>query len=268
MRQVGVLGAEQLEIFTVDPESVGSGLRLVGEGQRLSIPRGRRGSYTDLVYDLCERHRIDVLIPTVDRELVLLASARVFFAEVGTKMVLASEETLRTCLDKWVLYSHCKGVVRVPDCLLADEDFDPAGPILPVVVKPRIGGGLGGVEVIERHEELERIDREASLLVQEHLPGAKYSLDVFASSDGRAISVVPRAQTQADPDSGANGGGVSGQDLEVIARRVAKRIELTSVANIVVKGTSEGELALLDVRPHFVSANDDSSRIGFGIPIP
>jgi carbamoyl-phosphate synthase large subunit len=76
-----------------------------------------------MVYELCERHRIDVLIPTADCELMLLASARVFFADVGTKIVLASEKTLRVCLDRRALRRCCKGLVQVPDSMLAGESL-------------------------------------------------------------------------------------------------------------------------------------------------
>jgi carbamoyl-phosphate synthase large subunit len=114
------LGGKQLEIFSADVDPHAPGLSL-DEDQRLLIPSSDGESWTELVYELCERHRIDVLIPTVDSELLLLASARVFFAKIGTKIVLTPEKTLRMCLDKWALHRRFKRAVRVPDALLADE---------------------------------------------------------------------------------------------------------------------------------------------------
>jgi carbamoyl-phosphate synthase large subunit len=115
------LGGKKLEIFSADVDPHAPGLNLVDEDRRLLIPSSDRESWTELVYELCERHRINVLIPTADSELLLLASARVFFAEIGTKIVLASERTLGMCLDRWALHRRCKRAVRVPDALLADE---------------------------------------------------------------------------------------------------------------------------------------------------
>jgi carbamoyl-phosphate synthase large subunit len=97
---IEALDGEALDIFSADLDPRAPGLYLVREDQRLPVPKGGGDSYTELVYELCERHRIDVLIPAVDCELLLLASARVFVAEIGTRIILPLEKTLRMCLDK------------------------------------------------------------------------------------------------------------------------------------------------------------------------
>jgi carbamoyl-phosphate synthase large subunit len=260
------LGGERFDIFSADIDPYAAGLYLVGEDRRLMIPRGGSDSYVEFVLALCEQHRIDVLIPTVDSELVPLATARRRFAAVGTEIVLASEETLRMCLDKWALHLRCRGALRVPDSLLADEAFDPSVPALPVIVKPRVGSGSRGIRLIERREELERIDRDGSLLVQEHLPGAEYSLDTLARSDGRVIAVVPRARLKVDSGIAVTGRTVSDEGLEAIGRQVAERIGLTSVANIQVKEAADGEPALLEVNPRFPGTMPLTVASGVNMP--
>lgn len=239
---------EEIDLFSADDDPHALGLYLVGESRRLRIPGGGWGAYTEWLYELCESHRIDVLIPAVDRELVLLSSARSLFAGVGTKIVLPSEETLRMCVDRWALHQRCEGTVRVPRSWLADEDFDPCSPRLPVIVKQRMGDGSREVRSIEQRAELERIDRGASLLIQEHLPGPEYALATFATTDGRVMAVIPSAQSKVD-----SGGGCAASDevLRAIGRQIAERIGLTSVASIQLKETSDGELALLNVKTHF-----------------
>jgi carbamoyl-phosphate synthase large subunit len=263
---IKALSGEKLDIYSADVDPHAHGLSLVDEDRRLLIPRSDRDSWTELVYELCERHRIDVLIPTVDSELVLLASARVFFADIGTKIVLASERTLRMCLDRWALHRRCKGAVRVPESMLTDEAFDPFHPKLPVIVKPRRSGGSRGTQLIERREELERIDRDSSLIVQEHLPGAEYSLDTFARSDGRVIAVVPRARLKVDSGVTVIGRTVRNQGLETTGRQIAERIGLTSVASIQVKEATDGEPALLEVNPCFLGTMPLTVASGVNMP--
>lgn len=119
---IGALDGETLDIFSADIDPNAPGLSLVDEDRRLPASKGRSGdSYTELLYSLCERHRIEVLVPAFDCELLLLASARVFFAEIGTRIVLPSERTLRVCLDRQALRRCCRGVVRVSDSGLADD---------------------------------------------------------------------------------------------------------------------------------------------------
>jgi carbamoyl-phosphate synthase large subunit len=259
------LGPEKLDIFSadVDPDA---GLDLVDDDRRLLIPEGGRGTYAESAYELCERFEIDVLIPTVDCELVLLASARAFFSALGTKIVLPSEETLRICLDRWALHRRCKGAVRVPDAWLADGDFDPFRPKLPVIVNPRTGNGSRGAQLIEQRSELERIDRNASLLVQEHLPGIEYSLAALATSGGRMMAVMPWAPLKVNRGIAATGRTVSDEKLKAVGRQVAERIGLTSVASIQLKEALDGELALLDVKPYLPGASP--LAVGSGVNLP
>lgn len=257
---------ERLDLFSADPDPHALGLSLVDEDRRLVIAGRSSDSWTELVYELCERHRIDVLIPTVNCELALLASARALFAAIGTTIVLASENTLRMCLDNWALHRRCEGAVRVPDSMLADEDFDPFRPELPVIVKSRMGGGSRRIQLIERIDDLERIDRDGSLVVQEYLPGAEYSLDTLASSDGRVIAVVPRARLTVDSGMTVMGRTVRNQGLELTGKRIAKQIGLTSVASIQVKRASDGEPALLKVNPCFSGTMPLTMASGVNMP--
>jgi carbamoyl-phosphate synthase large subunit len=245
------LSGEKLEIYLADIDAHVPDLSSLEGDRQLRIPRRGRDSWTELVYSFCERHRIDVLIPTADCELLLLASARVFFADIGTKIVLASEKTLRMCLDKWALHRHCKGAVRVPDSTLADEAFDPFRPELPVIVKPRVSTQSRRIQLIERREDLERIDRDGSLIVQEYLAGVGYSLDILARSDGQVMAVVPWERSKVGSGIVATGSTVRNERLEEMGRRIAERIGLTSVASIQVKEAFDGEPALLEVNPCF-----------------
>jgi carbamoyl-phosphate synthase large subunit len=83
-----------------------------------------------------------------------------------------------------------------------------------------------GLGLRPRRKDLERIDRDTSLLIQEHLPGPEYSLATFATSDGRVMAVIPLAQSKVESGDGC---AVSDETLKAVGCRVAKRIGLTSV---------------------------------------
>jgi carbamoyl-phosphate synthase large subunit len=118
---IRALDGETLDIFSADIDANAPGLGLVDEDRRLPVAKGYGDSYTELLFELCEEHRIDVLVPAMGCELLLLASARAFFAEIGTGIVLPSEKTLRVCLDRQALHRRCKGSVPMFDPTLADE---------------------------------------------------------------------------------------------------------------------------------------------------
>ena len=263
---MNAIAAEPLDVFSADVDPYAAGLYLVDDDRRLIVPRGDADSYAGFVLEVCERLEIGVLIPTVDSELIPLAEARAAFAAIGTELVLASEETLRMCLDKWALHKRCEGAVRLPRSLLVDADFDPSLPELPVIVKPRVGSGSRGIRLVEGRGELERLDRDGTLLVQENLPGPEFSLDVLARSDGRVIAVVPRARLKVDSGIAVTGRTVHDDALQEIGRQVAERIGLTSVANVQVKGAVDGEPALLEVNPRFPGTMPLTVASGVNMP--
>jgi carbamoyl-phosphate synthase large subunit len=246
------LDGEPLTIVSADIDPFASGLYLVPDEQRLIIA--------------CERLEIDVVVPTVDSELVPLAAARERFAAAGVELLLASEESLRLCLDKWVLAERCRGTVRLPATYLVDEDFDPAEPMLPVIVKPRTGSGSRGIHLVEERTGLDGLERDGTLLVQENLPGIEYSLDVLATRDGEVLTVVPRARLKIDSGIAITGRTVRDEAREAIGRDVAMAIGLTYVANVQVKEATDGAPALLEVNPRFPGTMPLTVASGVNMP--
>ena len=258
--------AGDFNVYAADIDPFAAGLYLVPEGRRMILPRGDDPGFVDALLAYCRREEIDVLIPTVDSELLPVAMHRDTFSAEETELVLASEQTLRLCLDKWTLHQHCAGYVPLPQTVLADEAFEPADIPLPAVVKPRVGSGSRGVRLVETRAELEELPRDGTLIVQEHLPGIEHSLDTLATPGGEVIAVVPRARLKVDSGIAVTSRTVRNLGLQTIGRAVAERIGLTSVANIQVKETAEGDPVLIEVNPRFPGTMSLTVEAGVNMP--
>jgi carbamoyl-phosphate synthase large subunit len=245
------LAERPIILLAGDIDPYAAGLYLVTPDRRVILPRGEDERFASLLLAWCEREMVDVVVPTVDSELIPLAARRAQFERAGVRLVLAPLTTLEVCLDKWALHARCRGRVRTPDTVLVDGAFDPASAPLPAIVKPRVGSGSRGIHPVERVEQLESLERDGSLLVQELLPGPEYSLDVLATSEGRVIAVVPRERLKIDSGIAVTGRTRHDEHLERIGREVAELIGLTGVANVQVKGDVHGFPALLEVNPRF-----------------
>lgn len=170
------------------------------DGERLDIfsadvdPHAPGDSYTESLYELCERHRIDVLVPALNCELLLLASARVFFAEIGTRIVLPSEKTLRVCLNRRALRRCCRGVVRVSDSALADDlpgaEYSlatlaaPDGRVIAVVPWARGDPGAATSGRTVHDEGLEKIGRQIAARIG---LTSLANIEVKEASDGEPV---------------------------------------------------------------------------------
>ncbi len=238
-------------MLAADIDPFGAGLYLVTPEHRSILPRGEDPRFAAALLEICRREHVDVVVPTVDTELLPLALARPRYADAGVTLALASEATLRVCLDKWLLAERCRDVVRVPATAIVDERFDPAAWTLPVIVKPRSGSGSRGIRLLGSRDQLEALERDGTQLIQEHLPGPEHSLDVLARADGHVAAVVPRARLKVDSGIAVTGRTLHDERLDTFAREVARLIGLTTVANVQVKEDAGGEPALLEVNPRF-----------------
>ena len=135
-----------------------------------------------------------------------------------------------------------------------------------MIVKPRSGSGSRGIRLIEELADLESLERDATLLVQELLPGPEYSLDVFASREGEVLAVVPRERLKVDSGIAITGRTSHDEELQKFGADVAKLIGLTTVANVQAKGAVEGVPALLEVNPRFPGTMPLTIAAGVDMP--
>jgi carbamoyl-phosphate synthase large subunit len=257
---------EPVTMLAADLDPYAAGLYLVEADQRSLLPRGDAPEFAQTLLALCRRREVDVVIPTVDTELLPVARMRDDYARAGTTVVGASGPTLEACLDKAKLARLCDPVVRVPRTIVVDETFSPNGVDLPAIVKPRSGSGSRGIRLVERIPELEALPRDGTLLVQEHLPGAEFSLDVLARADGHVAGVVPRERLKVDSGIAVTGRTLHDDALEHFARKVAEAIGLTTVANVQVKQDAAGVPALLEVNPRFPGTMPLTIAAGIDMP--
>jgi len=255
-----------VDVLAADLDPYAAGLYLVPADRRFLLPRGDDPAFCDHLLELARRERADVVVPTVDSELLPVSERRADFAAAGAAVVVASPETLRTCLDKWALHQACVDHVRVPASVILDEHLDLDSVVFPVIVKPRTGSGSRGIHLIEDRAALAAIEPDGTNLVQEHLPGEEFSLDVIARADGRVIGVVPRERLKVDSGIAITGRTIRDEALESYGKRVAELIGLTTVANVQAKRAADGTWALLEVNARFPGTMPLTVAAGIDMP--
>jgi len=260
-----LLAREDTQVVAADMDRFASGLYLVPADQRVLLPAGLAPEFAPAVIDWCRSLGVDVLFPTVDVELPVIASRRAEFAAIGVVIASPTLLTLETCLDKMTLAQRCTGVLPVP----RTELLGPAAVIgrqYPVVVKPRRGAGSRGISFVDSEAELLALGTDDTRLVQDMLPGEEYSVDVFADLRGNVVAAVPRSRLRVDSGVSVAGATFHDQELEQAARRVAAAIGLTTVANVQLRRDRDGRAALLEVNPRFPGAMPLTIAAGIDMP--
>jgi len=255
-----------VRVLAADIDPVAAGLYLVPPGDRFLLRRGDDPAFVDHVIERCVAEGVDIVVPTVDAELLPLALRRADLGAVGAQLVVAGVETLQTCLDKAVLVRRCTGVVPVPRTEILGPALDLGEWDLPLVTKPRTGSGSRDVLVHRDLHTLASVPRSGELVIQEYLPGAEYSIDVLAGPDGQVLASVPRSRLKVDSGIAVAGRTHRDPELEAFGAAVAQAVGVVGVANVQARVDRTGKAALLEVNPRFPGSMVLTVAAGADIP--
>lgn len=259
-----LLRRADLTVFAADMDGWASGLYLVPAAQRRLVPPGRDDSFVPAIAQLVADDAIDLVISTVDVELIALADRR---GELAPATLAApTADTLTACLDKFELAKRCEATGRAPRTVLAGRDALSIAWEFPAFAKPRQGAGSRGIRFVDDREALEALPADEGLIVQDLLPGEEYSVDVIADANGNVVAAVPRTRARVDSGVAIAGRTVHDAELEETAAAVARAIGLVGVANVQLKRGRDGRAMLLEVNPRFPGALPLTISAGVDIP--
>ena len=259
-----LLRRSDLEVFAADMDGWASGIYLVPSTHRRLVPPGRDEDFVPAISRMVAEDRLDLVISTVDVELIALAGRR---DELAPAVLAApSQDTLSVALDKLLLAERCEATGRTPRTVLAGADAVAVDWDFPVFAKPRQGAGSRGIRLVLDRAALEALPLDEGLIVQDYLPGEEYSVDVIADAAGAVIAAVPRTRARVDSGVAIAGRTVHDPELEETAAAVAKAIGLVGVANVQLRRDREGRAVLLEVNPRFPGALPLTIAAGVDIP--
>ena len=144
--------------------------------------------YIPFLIETIKKYNIDLFVPTVDSEILLIALNRERIeSETNSKVLVGNPEHTAIANDKYSTAVFLEEIgVKHPKTVLAIDsqgvnDLISGG--LPVVVKPRIGNGSVGVLTASSALELKPYLGKESYIVQEWLDplGGEYTTGIYSS---------------------------------------------------------------------------------------
>jgi carbamoyl-phosphate synthase large subunit len=230
------------------------------------LPRGDDPRLAPALLEACRTRRIEILIPTVDVEFAAIAQARDSFEAMGIAVALSPDACLRLCRDKQALLARLEGVVPVPASVPLTAATAASADGFPLFVKPRAGAGSRNAQKIARRAELDGLPHDGSYLLQEYLPGAEYSVDVYIGRAGQPLAAVPRERIKTDSGVAVTARTVRLPELMDAALRTAQAIGIRHVANVQFRRARDGQFKLLEVNARFPGTLPLTARAGVDIP--
>jgi carbamoyl-phosphate synthase large subunit len=249
-----------------DMDDCATGLYLVPAPQRLLLPRGDSPQFASFVLEQCKQRGIQLLIPTVDAELLPLALARKAFSDAGIAVAVANPDVLTIIRDKAKLLDKANGIVPTPWSLVWDQNSPTDLPSWPAFAKPRAGSGSRDLMNIDSTADLAQVPRNGEFVVQEWLPGEEYSVDVYVSRAGVALAAVPRVRMKTDSGIAVTARTVLASDVGKYAIDLVTSLDLPLVSNVQFRRDANGVAKLLEINPRFPGTLPLTAAAGIDIP--
>ena len=143
------------------------------------VPAVNDKKYINSVKKICDRYKIDILVPGIDEELLILKKNKRLFKSI----FLPSSKMINLCNDKWSFYQDCKKKkINIPATSLANNiQFKKHKK--KIILKPRYGRGSKGIILCKNHKiakmylKILSIENKISeYIVQDYIEGSEYTV--------------------------------------------------------------------------------------------
>lgn len=160
-----------------------------------SVVAMRDPGYIDNLLKICFNDHIDLLIPTIDTDLLVLSANKEKFEHIGTKVMISAPDMIRICRDKnntSQFFVKCGLHAPMPV-----NDWKEYKSGYPAFIKPKDGSSSINAFKVENEEELKvHAEQMDDYVIQPFVNGHEYTIDIFCDWNGKPISIVPRERLQ------------------------------------------------------------------------
>ena len=223
-----------------------------------SIPKDRRHElpwasdvdFVKKIADLCRLLDIDLLVPSVDEELLALAhNANAF---LPTRLMLPHKDYVETMLDKLQkIKALSQKEIPVPFSRTLVDDLKDIH--FPCISKPRSGRGSRDVRVLNSIADAMSLKATLGgaaekMLVQDKIEGVEYTVQMVADDAGQLRAIVP---VRVDIKRGITISAETEAETQVIAacRAIHHAVPTAGCYNIQLMLTTEGRVLPFEINP-------------------
>ena len=180
---------EELQIHGADISQTAPALYFC-DGRHI-VPKIRETSYIPALLDICRREGIDLLIPTTDRDLLLLAQQKEVFRQAGTRVLVSEADVVRKCRDKRETPAlFASAGLHAPKTYDKVEDYRDG---FPAFIKPLDGSSsVNAFPVRDQQDLMTRAEQVSGYIIQPFIAGEEYTVDTFCDFDGHPVYITPR----------------------------------------------------------------------------
>ncbi len=178
------------KVFTTDLYPNMSSACLISDGG-FKVGRFADHDYIDQILLICKDNDIQLIIPTIDTELLLLAKNRERFLKEGIHIIVSDVPFITICRDKRLMNQFfIERGFKIPNTVDRHE------PTFPLFIKPINGSSSQNIFLIKDASMLSDFHvKNEDLMFMEYLPTDRYeeyTVDLYYDKNSELKCVVPR----------------------------------------------------------------------------
>lgn len=241
-----------LRIHGADARMLSPAMHLVDKAH--VAPKIASGEYLDALLAIVKKHKIKLVVPLIDTELIMLAEAVDRFRELDCTLLISSADAVRICRDKIRTFETLTSAgIDTPRTWTWEEALSASDIPYPLYMKPRAGSAGMGNFVIDNVDELRTLgQRVPDPIVQEFVAGIEHTLDVYTGFDGVPRCAVPRRRLEVRSGEVSKALVVKDNELMRTGVQVAEALgTCRGVITVQCIVTPAGRIRVIEMNPRF-----------------
>jgi carbamoyl-phosphate synthase large subunit len=161
----------------------------------IAVPYCHHPDFISKIFQYCIDEKIQIIIPTIDTELLLYAQNIELFRSIGVTIVIPSIDFVTIARDKrkTIQYFSVLGL-KCPKTWYSLEESQNF--IYPLIAKPVNGSCSVGLQFINTPKELEQLATERfDYLFQEYINGSEYTVNCYYEN-GQLRAAIPHKRVK------------------------------------------------------------------------
>lgn len=247
------------------------------------LPTANMGErYVKDMLEICQQFNVDVILPCIEDEVLVLSGFLNEFRKRGVQLALSPAEVIRSGIDKLEIYKTCERL-NIPTILTIDLTSVAGLETvknwkLPFIIKPKIGHGARGVELVETIEQRNRLLAKncQGLIAQEYIAGgdgSNYMHSVIYDGQSEVVARFQSRSTSTLFDFGGPataGESILNNELAVVGQQLENEFfgRWVGVANFEFKRCAQsGQFYFMDLNPRVWGYSSLAEDSGMDFPL-
>ncbi|MHC4186767.1 MAG: ATP-grasp domain-containing protein [Planctomycetota bacterium] len=255
------------KMFGADITELSSAFQLCDK-KFLVKPTTHRGYILELL-SIVKKHKVNLVVPTVDLDLKVLARAKQRFSKLGCVVLISRPKVIDICQDKRKTHQFLiKNGFDTPMTMSARKALSAKRPKWPCFLKPWDGYASRGNAIVRNRRELQMFSKRIpNCIVQEYIEGNEFTCDVYVDCDLKVSCVVPRKRIEVRSGEVSKGQVVKDKRIMNKARQLVELLGAgPGVITIQLIRSKKGELKFIEINPRFGGGVPLSIKAGADFP--